>query len=532
MFERLVQFVPETLEYEPWLAKEWSKDGDTATITIKEGYSWHSGQDLTAQDLANHFRIGKIGGLGIWDFIDSVETDDEYTVQFNLSAASTNPTVVLNAALNHLIYTHPELHKEFLERQQDATTEEERNKISQDLLQFKISPEDAYESAGNGIVQLVNTTPTSATFDRYEKHPEIDNMPWAGVKIEDFGSNESAFHEAAIADQIDCFTGSTTQKVRKKMSDHWELVPTPSLGGDCIFFSPNSKWGKDTEQSRKLRQAIAYLYDPTEWRKIYGKNVTELPRPNMVTALPTAEDKNWVPDEILNSLSDYGSDENGWTRPDKAAQMLQEAGFERNSDDVWVDASTGNPLQTTLKFPGGWSGLIPVFRNIAEQLTQFGIKTESLGQENTNYFSTQLPNHNFELAIEGFGGDTGFPYQSFRSSIGSLSKPQIDYNNELGEVAVPWPPGKPEADPQTVNIDERITELSRTTDEDRVRELIGELTWIVNQWVHLVEVEDRLRMHYVATDKWNYDIKPDDPVFHSEQFWAYMTRTGQLNPKQ
>ncbi|WP_136684221.1 ABC transporter substrate-binding protein [Falsirhodobacter xinxiangensis] len=94
LYDRLVYFEPDNLtEPKPQLATEWtvSEDGRTFTFTIREGVSFHSGNPLTADDVAwSLHRLVKLGlspaiDLRQWGFTDeNVETliraTDERTV--------------------------------------------------------------------------------------------------------------------------------------------------------------------------------------------------------------------------------------------------------------------------------------------------------------------------------------------------------------------------------------------------------------------------------------------------------------------
>lgn len=536
LWDQLTQYLTATTSHEPWLATDWNREGESFTIDIREGITWHSGQNVTAQDVVNHFRLGKLFDFSVWDFAESVEAPEDQRVEFTLKGA--NPSIAETKILREtLIYTHPELHKDFIERERDASSEDERNSVREDLLNHTISPDEAKGTLGHGPVVLEEATSQSMTFAPYEDYPigwdGGNEMNWAGVKVTDYGQEESSMHEAAIADEIDALTGSTSEKVRKKFPDHWEIVPTPRFWGHGLFFSPKSKWGEDTEKSRKLRQAIAYLYNPKEWHTIYGEEVTNLPEVNNVTGMtsPTM-DENWL-DGVLDGFTNYGDAESGWVQEEKAAQKLRSAGYERNSDDMWVSTDSGEALTAPVKFPAGWSALLATFRNISDQFQRFGIKSEPLGQENTSFFGNQVPNHEFQITTVVAGGGP-HPYSAYRegAGLGSLGTPKWVYNNMMSEVTVPWPVGNPDGDLKTINYDEKVVELSQTTDSEKEKQLVQELAWITNQWVGVVECEARTRMHYVATDDWDYGVSTDDPKYRSEQFWSYLTRTGSLTAKK
>jgi peptide/nickel transport system substrate-binding protein len=81
------------------LATDWTLDGQTSTLTLKEGINFHNGEELTAEDVRATVRrfidpdyeyfLGEnrsgYAGVTFGDWIESVEATDTYEVTFNLS---------------------------------------------------------------------------------------------------------------------------------------------------------------------------------------------------------------------------------------------------------------------------------------------------------------------------------------------------------------------------------------------------------------------------------------------------------------
>ena len=74
---------------EPWVAESWeiSDDGLTWDFKIREDIFFHSGNQLTAYDVAYSMNrlleIGEGFAFLFYEYIDSVEVLDEFTVRFN-----------------------------------------------------------------------------------------------------------------------------------------------------------------------------------------------------------------------------------------------------------------------------------------------------------------------------------------------------------------------------------------------------------------------------------------------------------------
>lgn len=57
-------------EIQPWLARDWSREGNRLRVELREGVTWHDGEELTAADIAFSYRL-------LWD---TTHTEDDPTV--------------------------------------------------------------------------------------------------------------------------------------------------------------------------------------------------------------------------------------------------------------------------------------------------------------------------------------------------------------------------------------------------------------------------------------------------------------------
>ena len=100
MYNQLIQFAPGgggTLE--EGLASEWSLEGTTATLTLKEGISFHNGEEFTASDFRATFRrftdseyeyylgdaASGYAGFTLGSWIDSVDDSSDYELTIELT---------------------------------------------------------------------------------------------------------------------------------------------------------------------------------------------------------------------------------------------------------------------------------------------------------------------------------------------------------------------------------------------------------------------------------------------------------------
>ncbi|TFF91938.1 hypothetical protein EU546_08015, partial [Candidatus Thorarchaeota archaeon] len=73
----------DNLDLIPWLAESWviSSDGLTINFTIREGATWHDGEDLTAEDVAFTFEYIRDAPSTIgnwWNFMQNLTSATAY----------------------------------------------------------------------------------------------------------------------------------------------------------------------------------------------------------------------------------------------------------------------------------------------------------------------------------------------------------------------------------------------------------------------------------------------------------------------
>ncbi len=101
-YEKLMNYVPNENDllshFEPWLAENWKSSSDqlTYTFTLRKGIRWQNiapvnGRELLASDVAfslNRYREKDSIYFSNYQFIDSIETPDNYTVVIKLKTPS------------------------------------------------------------------------------------------------------------------------------------------------------------------------------------------------------------------------------------------------------------------------------------------------------------------------------------------------------------------------------------------------------------------------------------------------------------
>ncbi|MDF3041617.1 MAG: extracellular solute-binding protein family 5, partial [Thermomicrobiales bacterium] len=303
MFEALFTFDGE-YNTVPMLAEgiEVSEDGLTNTITLRQGVPFHNGDEMTATDVVASFnRWAPVASLGqgISEFLDEIVEVDPYTVEIRLteplvalpsllarqqSGLSIHPAAIMEAAASEpmapeqLIGTGP---YKFVEFQADRFTLLDRfdDYVGVD------SPPSGY--AGS----------KAAFLDEIEFIP----VPEEAARVAGLQAGEYNYLEEIIPDQIAVLQDSPGVTI--------EILPPRSYGIIIL----NTAGGLFTNQT--LRQAVqAAIEVVSSGQATHGEGYFE-PGPGIM--LPQTVWHSDVSAELYNQ-----------NNPEKAAQLLEEAGYD------------------------------------------------------------------------------------------------------------------------------------------------------------------------------------------------------------
>jgi peptide/nickel transport system substrate-binding protein len=303
MFEALFTF---DAEYNtvPMLAEgiEVSEDGLTNKITLRQGVPFHNGEEMRAADVVASFnRWAPVASLGlaISQFLDEIVEVDPYTVEFRL----TSPLVAL-----------PSL----LARQQSGLSIHPKA-IMEAAASEPMTPE---QYIGTAPYKFVEFQPDRFTLlDRFDDYVGVDSPPsgYAGSKaayldeiefipvpeeaarVAGLQAGEYNYLEEIIPDQIAVLQDSPGVTI--------EILPPRSYG----IIIMNTAGGMFTNQT--LRQAVqAAIEVVSSGQSTHGEGYFE-PGPGIM--LPQTIWASDVSAELYNQ-----------NNPEKAAQLLQEAGYD------------------------------------------------------------------------------------------------------------------------------------------------------------------------------------------------------------
>lgn len=310
----------------PLLAESYdiSDDGLVYTVKLRDGVKFHTGQDMTAEDVAysyNYIRDAENGSPGAGDFaiIESVEAIDPSTVRFTLSSPNASLPMTLGNKYGAVVPAGY------------FDDENARNRMNA-------------ESVGTGPFRLVEFNPNSnLVVEKFEDYWE-DGAPYLDEINFSFLPNSASMLVALKNDRIDLVKLERPQDVQQVESvEGLEIERWPSLNQKPIDLGSEQKPLDDV----RVRQAIALAVDREEIKNAAVGDYGEV----VGTMVAGMQDTWGVPmDQLPNMSRDV----------EKAKALLAEAGHPDGFD-----------LKLTII--NGYDWMDPAAVTLKEQLADIGI---------------------------------------------------------------------------------------------------------------------------------------------------------------
>lgn len=352
VYEPLFHYDPEENEYEPWLAEsdEWVEE-DVHVITLREGVEWNDGEPLTAEDVVATIELGAHDAVhysNIHAMIESVEATGEHEV--TVTFEDNRPQEWMNWAFSEAVVPAH--------------------------IWADMDEETVTDNPNEGPVGTGPYTYESSTDDR---------MVWE--RNDDWWGTEALGLEMRPRYIVDIV--NTSNEITMGMLDQNELDMSNNFlpgidqvleGNEAItsyydeppyMRSANTAWLIPNHEREPLddaafRDALAHAVDVQQ--------IVEGPYSNLVEpANPTGLLPEWD-DYIDHDLVE----EEGFTfDPERAAEILEEAGYTDEDGDGYVETPEGDPISLSLEVPSGWTDWMEAARVIADNAQDAGIHLEA-----------------------------------------------------------------------------------------------------------------------------------------------------------
>lgn len=499
------------------LADSWgfTEDNSAYDLTLKEGLTWSNGSPITATDVVNTYALGRLVGWSQFNYIDEVEQIDDLTTRFHFSG---EPSLLAERLILKEPIVASDTYGELAQRALDLfatgadSESEEWGALRTELNEYRPT-------------ELIASGPYTYTLDDVgDSYLEMSWQP------------NSMFSDSVNFGTIRLWAGetdATTPLVLSEELAHSTNVYPPSTIDSFIqagirtvtlprSYGPAVLFNHDVYpwNVKEVRQAAALVIDRDQNAFLtngVGAVGTEYMAGLLDDNVPTL-----LTEEAIEQLDRYEFD------PDRAAEILESAGFSRNADGIWADAD-GNTISGEYKFPAEFADFSAAAQDAVSQMNAFGfdITPRALPWQET---AADIRAGNFELSVWSWASGSPFasiqfygPIQRFNyvgladGQVGMNFPMEFEYNGEM------------------INLDEMINQASAGLDVDAQKERASEIALIINDLMPFIPLNIIFSVEPFNENLIAGGPSDDDPILQNpsgsgDHFIIWQILNGTLSP--
>ena len=422
-------------DYMPMLAESWGFVDDNAAYeyTIAEGATWSDGSPVTAQDVVDTFDIGRSLNWTQWTYLTSVEAVDERTVRFNFIEDGASPNaerqilkeyVVDSATYGDLAAQARQVVADGAESGSDAWTA-----VATAIEEFR--PE-TLNATGPYTYALSDVGEAFMTLHWQPNSMYSDSVQFGDIKL--WAGETEVTTPLVLSGELAYSTNVYPPATIQSFADAGiRLITTPRGYGPALLFN----FAVAPFDNVLVRQAMAHAINRDQSAlltnglgahgTIYLSGALDSVTPNILSP------------ETVDSLDRYEYN------LDTAAALMEQAGYTRNADGKWADAS-GATISVEYTFPADFADFSAAARDATAQLNEFGfdITERALPWQEA---AAAIRASDFDLSVWSWGSGSPFAYQNMNNPVRrwttALAEDQtglmldirnFDYNGEVVDL--------------------------------------------------------------------------------------------------
>ncbi|MFP9060637.1 ABC transporter substrate-binding protein [Natrialbaceae archaeon A-chndr2] len=498
-------------------------DEDTLTwhYKVKEDeYYWANGEPITAEDFYTWFMVDQLQNPPEQRWTEEVNLVSEWEWE-TVAKDPINPLVGGWGNATARMALNKGYEREWLEKLEDVSTDSEREEISAEITNTRITMQDFIDNGMSSAVWApVDWDETSVTFEKNEKHPYAD--AFAYDELVAHTCDGAACDQLIQNDYIDIGTGKFPEELRGVSPDHLQTISeSRALGSRNLYF----RYLNDHIANRWVRRAMLTVLDLNFLVNFWQGEGGFIKQTQ--SGMDASMEARFLDADFIDDLYDYpieGDEE-------LASEFMREGGYERNGDGMWENgdgetvefdfASPTGSLFTTLAsgINDTWQG----FGLEPDYMTrEFGYLTPNL-QDGTgdidvtlwltgwgrgdprDYFSPANPFF-MHLYTEGTDDYEGWLDEGLENSPNNGRPIQIEIPENPGDIYLEGPT-------KEINLIERWREFVNAQTEEESIEILKDFVIYFNYDLPRPDLFPQVNALWGDTESWSF---PDDhPYYHN-----------------
>ncbi|MEV6103313.1 ABC transporter substrate-binding protein [Streptomyces sp. NPDC051940] len=398
--------------YWQWDAKQWTyylaessefaADLSTFTVKLRAGLKWSDGKALTSKDYLTTMYVQWIQNSPSWASIEKIEAPDDQTFVVHLKspAAIIDRYILKSSVIDTGTYGEWADKAMALVEQGKATDSPEAVALNKEFNAFR--PKTIIASGPFMVDEKLITT-SKLTLVKNKHGFRAAEVKFDKVVL--FNGETPDVAPLVESKDVDYAThGFTPAQEKSFQNQGYRIMRPPNYSGPALFINHDKV---KAFSDKRARQALAHLIKRADVGAVAlgdsGKAV------EFMAGFSDIQVPDWISAEDQSKLNKYEND------LAKAADLLTQAGWKK-SGDSW-QTPEGKTAEFVISYPSDFADWSAAGDNVAEQLTEFGIKVTPKGQKFESY-NPEIDKGNFELAIHAWGASQHpHPHFSFSADL-------------------------------------------------------------------------------------------------------------------
>ncbi|MGP3778094.1 ABC transporter substrate-binding protein [Halanaerobium saccharolyticum] len=472
VYETMFSYNPLENKYEPWLAEsgEWVSDNEYV-LNLREGISWTDGEEFNAEDVVFTYQVAKDNSImysPVWDWMESVEAEDNYTVRFTFSEP-------------HYAEWDAELYQRYI------IPEHIWSEVPSDELITRTMK----DPVGTGPYMAREAGQDRMVWERNDDWwgNDVFGQPSPKYLVDLVNQSNNVVMGMLMKGELDLSNNFIpgVQKVKDQfgLETWYEEEPYMLSWNTANMYMNTTREPMDDVQ---FRRAMAYMVNQQAIvDRVYGGLV----QPANPTGLFGEGWLKYLDEEVVD---EYGFEYN----TTKAKALLNDAGYVDADGDGWRDMPNGDPLELSIIVPSGWTDWMSAVRVISQNAEEIGVNITP-NFPDSSLFDNKRFNKDFDMLIANFNTTlSSNPFDYWNGVANESIHGETISNGNWGAYDNP-------------ELFDMIDEFNMTKSETEKQEIASEIQRILLEDMPTVPLWHNGLWAQQTTNNWTNWPSEDDP---------------------
>jgi len=516
----LAKYYWATDKWMPLLGTEWNfEPPDKFTVKLRQGAKWTDGTEFTAKDVVATLWCQRLMRSVLWNYIDSVETPDNYTVTLHMAT----PSTVVQRYMLEMHMTSAANYGQFGDKAQalfkaGQTLDSAAGK--QLVADFQKFRPNGIISVGPYNVDLNSITNAQLTLVKVPTAWNADKVLFDKITL--YNGETPTVTPLVLAKKVDYAThGFAPATLQALQQEGVRLQQVPTYGGSSILFNYGNANVNKVFGDKRVRQALAMA--------VNGDDVGFTAGGVKGTGVKTWSGFSEVLVPLWLTAAQIGKLAKYTYNPGKAVQILNGLGWKKGSDGVYTTPD-GTRAEFDLLSVTEYEDTMAIAQGTALAWSAIGVKT-TVRSETFTQQPIDIDKGNFSLAMGGWGSGDPHPHFSFVADL--FTHNTLAANN--GGKGMDFPLTQKTDSVGTIDLKKAVDDSALGLDVAKQKALVFQVAQAFNELLPQIPIYERWAknpmLDKVHCTGW---LPADNPIYtnspYADSFVVMMILDGTLKP--